>query len=121
MQGNMWVVDIYLGTLAANSNGVVPIPFACQLVGAALVGTNANDATLDCGTVADADGILDGVDAGDSSAAAYYTHANFNGALATAGQPYPFAAQAELAWTIDYDGSSGTAIQKSHLQFVFTQ
>lgn len=121
MQGMMFTIHVDTGTLAANKTGYVALPYACQLVGLATIGSNAHNAIIDIGTPADGDGILDGVAMGVSKAGANYTPANFNGALATAGQPYRFAAGDEIEYTIDYDGSAGTAIQLGSFTLYFVE
>ncbi|KKN37802.1 hypothetical protein LCGC14_0759770 [marine sediment metagenome] len=122
MQGQRFVIHVELGTLAANTNGFIALPFACQLIAVAAVGDNAHTATFDLGTVADPDGILDGKAPGVSDAGAYYYPADFNGAVATAGQPFPIAAEGELAWSVDFDGPTNTtAIQKASIDFWFAE
>lgn len=122
MQGNLAFFHIELGTLGANKIGYVAIPYDMQLIGVSGIGSNAHNAVLDLGTVTDGDGIYDGVAAfGVSKAGIQLDTTDFNGALATAGQPYPLSAGDELEFTIDYDGASGTAIQLASLTLIFTQ
>ena len=85
MQGKRFCIHVELGTPGANTNGFIALPFACQLIAVAAVGDNAHNATFDLGTLADPDGIIDGAAVGVSDAGAYYSPADFDGAVATAG------------------------------------
>ena len=119
MQGNIFPIHIHLGTPGANVTAVIGIAVPCQLIAVTAVGSNATNATFDCGEPTDPDGIFDGKAFGVSDATASYTPADFNGADATASQPYPFEAGDELEWSVDYDGSAGTALQGGSLTFWF--
>lgn len=121
MQGNKFVIALHVGTLAADLDGVIPIPFACTLLGACLVGTNANDAVYDIGVPSTGAAIFSAILAGDSDAGVYYTFADFNGSVATPGQPYPLAAESELLYDIDHDGGAGTAIEEAMLVLWFSE
>ena len=111
MQGNIFTIHVDTGTLAGNKTGYIALPYACTLIALSTVGSNDHDATIDLGETDNGDGIFDGVALGASKAGADYTFADFNGADATAGQPYRLDAGSELEYTIDYDGAGGTAIQ----------
>ena len=119
MQGNIFPLTVHLGTPGANVTSVLGLAVPCQLIAVTAVGSNATAATFDCGTPADPDGIFDGKTFGQSDAAATYDVGDFNGALVTANQPYPFSAGDELEWSVDYDGSSGTALQGGSIIFWF--
>lgn len=121
MQGNKFIISLHLGTLGADLDGVIPIPFACSLLGVSLVGTNNSAAIFDIGIPSDPNGILSAKDAGDSSAAAYYGVNDFDGDEATPGQPFPLAAESELEYAIDYDGAGSTAIQEAMLMLWFSE
>ena len=121
MQGMLFTIHVDTGTLAGNKVGYIAIPYACTLIGLATIGSNAHNATFDLGLIANGDGIFDGVLIGVSKAGANFTPADFNGADAVAGQPYHLDAGDELEYTIDYDGSTGTAIQLGSFTLYFAE
>jgi hypothetical protein len=122
MQGMRFAVTVHLhGTLAANARGEFKLPVGATLEAVSISNSAATDALLDVGTSADRDGILDGVDCGDSGTPTLFTSANHNGALATANQPYRFAKSDIVAWDLDFDGASGTAAANCQIVFYFLE
>ncbi|TXH49234.1 MAG: hypothetical protein E6Q97_23085 [Desulfurellales bacterium] len=122
MLGNLFTYTIHLhGTLAANATGNIKLPVAASLISVAACGSNANNGLLDVGTSADRDGILSAVDIGDSNTPTEYDRADWDGALATAGDPYHFDKGSILAWDLDYDGASGTAAANVTLTLTFLE
>ncbi len=117
---NLLVYTFHLhGTLAANAKGNIKLPCQASLVKVAACGSNANNGLLDVGTSADRDGILSAVDIGDSDTPTEYDRTDWDGALATVGNPYPFAEGDICAWDLDFDGASGTAAANVTLTITF--
>lgn len=109
------------GTLTANVSMTVGMEAGATLIAVSCVGSNAHDATLDVGTSVDTDGVLAGKDIGDSNTPTIYRPVDWNGALATANQPYHFVKDDILQVAVDYDGSSGTAIADLTLVLTFLE
>lgn len=120
MLGNPFTYSVHLhGTLAANARGEYLLPFDAALVAVSISNSAATNATLEVGTSADRDGILDAVDCGDSGTPNEFDAADWNGALAVAGVPHWFEKGTILAWDLDYDGSAGTAAANCSIVFTF--
>jgi hypothetical protein len=123
MLGNLFSVAIHLhGTLAANADGAFTLPGAATLIGVSIVGSNSNDAVLDVGDAGDSDGVIDGGACGDSGTPGYLDADDFNGALADAVNPYHYPSDDKVVhWTLDYDGSDGTAVADCEIVFWFLE
>lgn len=123
MDGLRYPVTIHLsGTLAANASGVFSIPIGMTLESVMLANTATDsDATLTVGTSADADGILKAGAIGDASTPVVFDKTDFDGALCDAKNPPHFAANTIFAWTLDFDGSSGTAAANVTIVFGFLE
>jgi hypothetical protein len=122
MQGMHFTYSVHFGgTLAANQRGEFILPFAAELVAVSFGNSAASDATLEVGTSADRDGILDAVAIGDSGTPTEYEYNDWNGALATAGVPYRFNKGDILAWDLDFDGAAGTAAANCSIVFTFSE
>ena len=121
--GNIVIVHLS-GTLGANQQGVIRVPLqGATLVEIAATGSNANDAKLTVGPLADPDGYLISGAIGDSSTPAVFNASNFDGALADVlkiSAPH-LNKNAVLAWALDYDGSAGVAAANVDLQFTFLE
>jgi len=109
------------GTLAANAQGAFALPCGSTLVEVSAVGSNANDATLQVGTSADADGVMTAAAIGDSSVPGVKNAADFDGALCDQVAGPHFAAGTVVTWLLDFDGAAGTAAQDVDLLFVFLE
>lgn len=122
MQGLRITVPVHLaGTLSANQQGVIQLPCPATLIEVSACASNDNDATLQLGTSADADGIMTAAAIGDSSTPAVFNAADFDGALADAANPLHLADDTIVTWLLDYDGSSGTAAQNVDILFTFLE
>lgn len=125
MQGMLFTIAVHLhGTLAANATGNFKLPKAATLIAVSASASNAASSTLEVGTSADRDGILDAVAVGQSNVPTEWNaqHASWAGALVTAGQTgYTFAKGDILAWDLDFDGAAGTAGQNVALLFTFLE
>lgn len=122
MRGLHFTYSVHLhGTLAANARGEYILPMDCSLIAVSTSNSAATDATLECGTSADRDGILDAVAVGDSGTATEFEFNDWNGALATAGRPYHMVAGTIFTWDLDFDGSAGTAAANCSLVFTFSE
>ncbi len=122
MDGMRFVVSVHLhGTLAANAQGAFSLPCGATLVEVSAVGSNANDATLQVGTSADADGVMTAAAIGDSSVPVVKNAAGFNGALCDQVSGPHFADGTIMAWLLDFDGAAGTAAQNVGLLFTFLE
>lgn len=122
MLGNIFTHSVHLhGTLAANATGNFKLPVNATLIAVSLTGSGANDAILDVGTSADRDGILADAACGDSNSPNEYDRSDWTGALATAGNPHPFAKGDILAWDLDFDGAGGTAAANVTIAFTFLE
>lgn len=120
MQGHRFALSANLhGTLAANASGQFILPCAAVFEGVSISNSAASDAILDVGTSADDDGIFADIAIGDSSVPVFYDKDDFNGALATAGQPYYLAAGTIFKWALDFDGAAGVAAANAALAFYF--
>lgn len=122
MRGQHFAVSVNLhGTLAANARGEFILPFDASLIAVSISNSAATDATLEVGTSADRDGILDAVACGDSGTPTEFEFNDWNGALATAGRPYHMVAGTIVAWDLDFDGSAGTAAANVQIVFTFSE
>ena len=110
MDGNRFAVSVHLhGTLAANAQGSFQLPCGVTLEAVSACGSNANGATLQIGTAADADGLLVAGSIGDSGVPALFKRGDFDGALVASGQ-YPHVAKGTVVkWLLDFDGAGGVA------------
>jgi len=109
------------GTLAADASIRWIAPFDCQLIHVAAVASNDSDATLKVGSSADDDGYLTADTIGDSGTPKEWDRDDMDGALTTAGQ-YPHISDGTIVlFTLDHDGSSGTAGQNVSIQATFTE
>jgi hypothetical protein len=103
------------GTLAANITFHFKAPFDLQLIGVQAVGSNAHDATLKVGTTSDDDAYLTAKNVGDSAVSAEWDRDDF------VGTQFPhISAGTVILVTVDYDGSSGTAVQNLTVVLIFT-
>jgi hypothetical protein len=83
--------------------------------------SNDSDATLKVGTTSDDDGYLTAAVIGDSGAPAEKTRTDFAGALVSPTQQYPHIADGTVVmFTLDFDGSSGTAGQNVTITAILT-
>jgi hypothetical protein len=122
MQGQRFAVTVNLhGTLAANARGEFKVPYACSLEGISLSNSANSDMTLDVGTGANRDGILDGKTGGDSGTPGYFDSADWNGADIAVGALPHFAKEDIVAWDLDFDGAAGTAAANVTLIFYFLE
>lgn len=126
MQGNHFTYSVHLhGTLAANARGEFLLPFAASLVAVSFGNSAASDATLEVGTSADRDGILDAVAIGDSGVPVEYEFNDWNGALAVgqnvAGNPFHMNKGTIFTWDVDFDGAAGTAAANCAVIFTFSE
>ena len=125
MQGMTFTIAVHLhGTLAANATGNFILPCAAHLVAISASASNAASSTLEVGTSADRDGIIDALTVGVSNTPIEWTptHASWAGALVTAGgSGYKFAKGDILAWDLDFDGAAGTAGQNVSILFTFRE
>lgn len=125
MTGSRFFITIHVpGTQAANLEGSFKVPsglIGATLIGVSLSGSNANDATFDLGDADDPNGVLAAVDFGDSHTPAAYGRNELNGALVTAGQEYHFSRDDVIQWAVDFDGSSGTAIDDVTIVMEFAE
>ena len=117
MQGTHFCVTYHTaGTLAANHDVRFSFPFDVQLVQVTAVGSNANNGIIDVGPSTDTDGYLDGKDVGDSNVPAVFNRDDFvNGEF-----PH-IVADTIIVASLDYDGSSGTAVHDYTLVLTFTE
>ncbi|MEW5988982.1 MAG: hypothetical protein AB1791_20345 [Chloroflexota bacterium] len=110
------------GTLAANVSFRWTVPFDCQLIHVAAVGSNANDATVEVGTSADTDGYLVASAVGDSGTPNEYGRSSFTGALLTDSGQFPHLTDGTiLAVVVDFDGAAGTAVQNLTVVLTLTK
>lgn len=122
MQGLLFTVTVHLhGTLSANALGEFKLYRAASLAAVSISNSAASNATLEVGTSADRDGILNDVAAGNSSTPTLFTPADYNGALATAGDPYHMAKDTIVTYDLDYDGAGGTASANVCIVFYFLE
>lgn len=122
MLGNLFTYTLqFHGTLAANTVANIKLPVAATLYAVSACGSNANNGLLDVGTSADRDGILSAVDIGDSSTPTEYDRADWDGALATAGDPYHFAKGDICTCDLDFDGAAGTAAANVTITLTFLE
>lgn len=119
MQGNKFTVSIHLhGTLAANAQGKFLMPCQATLIEVSAAALNDSDATLKVGTSADDDGYCQNQVIGDTGAPLALTQ---NGALISASGKTNVPDDTIIHWTLDYDGSSGTAGQNVSILFTFAE
>ena len=107
---NQFLVSWHIpGTLTANITITFTMPCLATLKHVQAVGSNANDATLAVGTSADADGYVTAFAIGDSGTPVEKEDkTDFAGALAA--NQFPAIADGTIVvFTLDYDGSAGTA------------
>ena len=126
MQGLHFTYSVHLhGTLAANARGEYILPFPASLISVSFGNSAASDATLEVGTSADRDGILDAVAVGDSGTPAEYEYNDWNGALAVGenapGNPFHMAKGTIFTWDLDFDGAAGTAAANCSIVFTFSE
>lgn len=104
------------GTLSANIVPCFTMPFDATLLAVSATGSNSNDATIKIGTVSSDAAYLAAASIGDSNNPAVFTRSNFVGAQ------YPrISADDDILITVDYDGSSGTAVQNLTVVLFFTK
>ncbi len=116
MLGNAFTVTNHTpGTAAANSTFTFTPYKPCTLIHVSAVGSNANNATLTVyrnGTTA----VTKVVDVGDSGTPAVIAREDFIGG------EYPhFAGTDTIVAVLDYDGSSGTAVQNFSVVYTFLE
>ena len=122
MQGMRFTYSVHLhGTLAANARGEYILPCAASFVSVSTSNSAATNGTLEVGTSADRDGILDAVAVGVSGTATEFNPDNFNGALATVGNAFRLAKGTIFVWDLDFDGAAGTAAANCSLVFNFLE
>lgn len=102
---------IFNGTMDANRNVRVVVPFNCRIHSVSAVTVNNSDATFILGTSTDTDNILTTKPFGDSNTPVLYTASDF----AVTNQTGELDAGQIAVLTIDYDGASGTAAADSFL------
>jgi hypothetical protein len=106
MQGHRFQQTVHVpGTLTANLDIRMKIPFDCRLKHISAVASNDSDATLAVGVSTDTDSILAAAAIGDSQvpvekSASDWASTNASGVLSKGDI---------LVLTLDYDGASGTA------------
>jgi len=109
------------GTLAANARGEFILPCGATLEAVSISNSAATAALLDVGISTDRNGIFSAVDCGDSGTPTLFEVADYNGALATAGEPYRAAAGTIWTYDLDFDGASGTAGANVTIVFYFLE
>jgi hypothetical protein len=118
MLGNHIIFPFHIpGTLAANLNIRFKAP--CDMhIKEVQAGNSANtDGTFLFGVSGDTDSILTASDIGDSNAVTSFTRANF-----AATNPQGKVSKGEiLVFTVDFDGSAGTAAANLNLVVVATE
>lgn len=121
LEGFKVIVPFHLpGTAGANILYTFVAPENLILTHVQAVGTNAHDATITVGTVADPDGYLTVKDVGDSSVPGEWSAANFTGALVpVSGQEVPVADGTVVRVVVDFDGAAGTAVQNLSVALTF--
>jgi hypothetical protein len=108
MIGKLTLLSFHIpGTLAANLNIRWAAPFAGRIKHVSAVASNDSDATLAVGDSGDDDAILAAAAIGDSGVPAEFDVDNWAATNPTAG----FAEGDVLVFTLDFDGSAGTAAQ----------
>jgi hypothetical protein len=121
MQGNLFTIPFFaIGNMAANLVGEIKLPFPCSLVAISIANSANSGGVLDVGTLADTDGIADGLTVGNDTQK-NFTPADFNGVLASAGNPYHFEKDDIFSFVLDYDGAAGTASANVTLVFWFLE
>jgi hypothetical protein len=109
------------GTLAANIDIKWTAPFDCQLTHVGAVGSNANDATLEVGSSADANGYITSFAIGDSGVPVEKELiTDFDGALADSQFPH-ITDGTIIALALDFDGAAGTAAANVTIVLTFTE
>ena len=104
------------GTLTANVQPIVSIPFDCSLIHVSAVGSNANDATLKIGSAVDDDAYLSAFAIGDSNNPVVKRRADF------VDSQYPHILAGTNLWvTLDYDGAAGSAAQNVTIGLTFSK
>ena len=115
MQGNKYSVTISSGdALGSNTTFAFQLRGAATLLEISACGSNAHDATFTFGTAADPNGIVEAITFGDSSVPTIFGRDDWTGDLYTDTDNinfYHIADNTVLHLVIDYDGSSGTAVQ----------
>ena len=121
MQGNLFPIAFHhIGNMAANLVGEIKMPFPCSLVAISLSNSANSNGLLDVGPSTDTDGIANDLAVGNDTQTVF-TPANFNGALATAGDPYHLNKDDIFVYTLDFDGAAGTAAANVTLVFWFME
>jgi hypothetical protein len=118
MDGNRVFFPVHVpGTLAANLGITFTAPCDLTLVEVQACGSNANNAQLKVGHSGDDDAYLALFDIGDSST---LVQKKLLGDFI--GSQYPHISKGTVVvFTLDYDGSSGTAAQNFIMLAVFTE
>lgn len=118
MQGMHFPVTVHVpGTLAANITVYWKALFDCILQHVSAVGSNANNGILTVGISTDTDSILAAGDIGDSGAPAEFDRDNW----ATTNPTGRINKGETVVFTLDYDGSSGTATQNFTMVATFSE
>lgn len=114
---NVFTIPFYIpGTLTANHVLEFAMPFDCQLIHAQAHGSNANDATLAIGYSGATTAYMTAKAIGDADVPAEWERDDFVG-----GQFPHIADGTVVVLTLDYDGSSGTAVQNCQIMLTFCQ
>lgn len=127
MQGEKIVSSVHVaGTLAANQQGLFVFPFAVTIIALTAVASNATNATITLGSVADTDGYLTSQAIGVSNVPAIFDKDDWNGALLPTAHVADVdnihvAANTPIAWVLDFDGSAGTAAQHVDISLVVVE
>lgn len=104
------------GTLTANIVPVFTAPFDMQLVHVSANGSNANNATIKLGSTDSDAAYLAAKDVGDSDTPAEFDRDDF------VNTQYPHIADGtKVKMTVDFDGSSGTAVANLTVVLTFTE
>lgn len=115
MQSNKYCVSVTAAdAMGSNSTFAFQIRGAATLLELSACGSNAHDAIFTFGTSVDPNGMITAGAIGDSSVPTIWGRDDWDGALYTDADNinYPhFADNTVFHIVVDYDGSSGTAIQ----------
>lgn len=105
------------GALSADLAITINVPVDCRLNRVSAVGSNSHDATLEIGVDDDADNIMAADDIGDSDTPATFDRDDW----ASANETGRLEKGDLLKLVVDYDGSSGTAIQDLTIDLDFLE
>ncbi len=118
MLGNFFTISYHTaGTLAANHNFRFKLPIDAQLIFVSAVGSNTNNGILDVGTSSDGEAYVKNMDVGDGG-----TPALIDAEGEFEGDVFPhITAGTIIVASLDYDGSSGTAVNDFTLVLGFLE